>query len=106
MNQVFNIKFSLKADADKFEYFEYLNYQSEAAAIAFMSRLDKDLSALRRQPAMWAHFYITGAPYRAKLFRIGRRTQFWIVYLVDDDSSELFILRLWGTSRNPDDFEI
>jgi hypothetical protein len=49
-------------------------------------------------------FYLTGLPYRGYLFRVGRRTSFWIVYTVDEDAKLVRVLRFWNASGNPADF--
>ncbi len=61
---------------------------------------------LGETPNAWNYFYITGAPYRAYLFRVGRRTHYWIVYTVDDDAKIVNVLRFWNASREPASFEI
>ncbi|MDQ2079562.1 hypothetical protein RA307_05155 [Xanthobacteraceae bacterium Astr-EGSB] len=47
-----------------------------------------------------------GAPYRANLFRVGRRTQYWIIYTVDEDAGVIDVLQFWNAMRDPRDFEI
>jgi mRNA-degrading endonuclease RelE of RelBE toxin-antitoxin system len=55
---------------------------------------------------MWGHFYITGAPYRGYLFRVGRRTDFWIIYTVDEITKTVSVLRFWNASKDPQAFEL
>jgi hypothetical protein len=65
--------------------------------------LDRILSLqLGETPLTWSYFAFTGAPYRAYLFRVGRRTQYWIIYSVDDDTRTVDVLRFWNASRDPD----
>jgi mRNA-degrading endonuclease RelE of RelBE toxin-antitoxin system len=45
------------------------------------------------------------APYRAYLYRVGRRTQYWIVYTVDEQTRTVDILHFWNASRDPERFE-
>jgi hypothetical protein len=53
---------------------------SDAFADEQFSRLNRILSVeLSEAPLMWSYFYLTGAPYRAYLYRVSRNTQFWIV---------------------------
>jgi hypothetical protein len=65
--------------------------------------LDRILSLqLGETPLTWSYFAFTGAPYRAYLFRVGRRTQYWIIYSVDDDTRTVDVLRFWNASGDPD----
>lgn len=55
----------------------YLRGYSENFAIEQIERLDRILCTnLAESPLTWAYFPLTGAPYRAYLFRVGRRTQY------------------------------
>ena len=81
------------------------DYSDEYAREQF-ARLNQILSVeLAEAPLMWSYFYVTGAPYRAYLFRVGRRTQFWIVYSVDEISKTVRVLRFWNASPDPSAFE-
>jgi hypothetical protein len=43
----------------------------------------------------------TGAPYRAKLFKlIG--ANYWIIYVVDDERQIVEFVRFWNAAREPD----
>lgn len=55
---------------------------------------------------MWSYFPLTGAPYRAYLFRVGRRTQYWIIYTVDEDARTVDILHFWNATRDPDNLDL
>jgi hypothetical protein len=80
----------------------YLGGYSEGFAIEQLERLDRILSiTLGEAPLTWGHFALTGAPYRAYLFRVGRRTQYWIVYKIDEDARTVDILKFWNASRDP-----
>ena len=60
------------------QFAAYLRDYSEEFAIEQIERLDRILSVnLRTSPLTWPYFAFTGAPYRAYLFRVGRRTQYW-----------------------------
>lgn len=86
---------------------EYLRDYSETFAVAEIDRLNRILSVnLAEAPLTWAHFPLTGAPYRAYLYRVGRRTQFWIVYSVDEENRTVDILQFWSASRDPERFEV
>ncbi len=57
------------------QFAAYLRDYSEEFAIEQIERLDRILSVnLRASPLTWPYFAFTGAPYRAYLFRVGRRT--------------------------------
>jgi len=57
------------------------------------TRLDRILWVnLGESPLTWNYFALTGAPYRAYQFRVGRRTQFWIIYTVDEAARTIDIL--------------
>jgi hypothetical protein len=60
---------------------------------------------IAESPLTWGYFVFSGAPYRAYLFRIGRRTQYWIVYTVDEEERTVDIVRLWNATRDPDTLE-
>ena len=86
---------------------EYLRDYSETFAVAEIDRLNRILSVhLAEAPLTWAYFPLTGAPYRAYLYRLGRRTQYWIVYTVDEDSRTVDILHFWNASRDPERFDL
>jgi hypothetical protein len=85
----------------------YLGDYSEDFALEQFERLHRILSTtLREAPLMWGYFPLTGAPYRAYLFRVGRRTQYWIVYKVDEDARTVDILKFWNTSRDPETLDL
>jgi len=85
----------------------YLRDYSEDFAIEQIERLDRIVRAnLGEAPHTWSYFPLTGAPYRAYLFRVGRRTQYWIIYTVDEENRTVDILSFWGTARDPDIVEL
>jgi hypothetical protein len=55
---------------------------------------------------MWSHFFVTGAPYRAFLFKVGRRSSYWFIYTVNDGAQTVDILRFWNSSRDPVALEV
>jgi mRNA-degrading endonuclease RelE of RelBE toxin-antitoxin system len=80
----------------------YLRAYSEEFAIEQIERLDGILRIhLAGSPLTWAYFPLTGAPYRAYLFRVGRRTQYWIIYTVDEETRTVDILSFWSAARDP-----
>ena len=55
------------------EYFSYLREFDEALAVRHYLRFENALlELLLRNPYRYAYFKETGAPYHAKLFRVGR----------------------------------
>ncbi len=85
----------------------YLREYSEDFAVEQIERLDRILEFnLGQSPLMWSYFPLTGAPYRAYLFRVGRRTQYWIIYTVDESSRMVDVLSFWNTARDPDTIDM
>ena len=89
------------------QFATYLRDYSEEFAIEQIERLDRILSAnLRESPLTWAYFVFTGAPYRAYLFRVGRRTQYWIIYTVDEGARTVDILQFWNAMSDPEELDL
>ena len=85
----------------------YLRDYSEDFAIEQIERLDRILHFnLGESPLTWGYFPLTGAPYRAYLFRVGRRTHYWIIYTVNDDSRTVDILAFWNAARDPETIDL
>jgi len=85
------------------DFAAYLSGYSEDFAIEQIDRLDRILRFnLCEAPLTWSYFPITGAPYRAYLFRVGRRAQYWIIYAVDENARIVDILQFWNASRDPE----
>jgi mRNA-degrading endonuclease RelE of RelBE toxin-antitoxin system len=94
-----------QAEIDEFACYA-ADYSDDFAREQF-TRLNHILSVdLAESPNMWGHFYITGAPYRGYLFRVGRRTDFWIIYTVDEKAKTVSVLRFWNASKDPQAFEL
>ena len=103
----FRVAKTRRAETDLANFAAYANNFSEAFARETFERLDRVLSIhLAEAPHTWNYFYVTGAPYRAYLFRVGRRTNYWIVYTVDEDAKTVNVLRFWNASKEPASFEI
>ena len=89
------------------EFAAYLSNYSEDFAIEQVGRLDRIIaSTLAKSPLTWAHFALTGPPYRGYLFRVGRRTQYWIIYTVEEDSRTVNIVHFWNAKRDPERFAL
>lgn len=85
----------------------YLRQYSEGFAVEQIARLDRILATtLSESPLTWSYFPLTGAPYRAYLFRIGRRTQYWIVYTVDENQGSVEVLSFWNGARDPETIDL
>jgi plasmid stabilization system protein ParE len=83
-------------------FYEYLRRYSENTARkyveAFYDAIERTIAIL---PHSFSFFAEVGAPYRAFLFTVSRRTAFWVIYAVDDDKNEVRILRFWNAAREP-----
>jgi len=89
------------------EFAAYLRDYSEEFAIEQIERLDRIIAVnLGESPLTWSYFAFTGAPYRAYLFRVGRRTQYWIIYTVDEERRIVDILHFWNAMRDPESLEL
>lgn len=89
------------------QFAAYLSNYSEDFAIEQIERLDRILRLnLGEAPLTWSYFPLTGAPYRAYLFRVGRRTQFWIIYTVDEDTHTIDVLSFWNAMRDPESLDL
>jgi mRNA-degrading endonuclease RelE of RelBE toxin-antitoxin system len=89
------------------QFAAYLGDYSEDFAVEQIERLDTILRQnLGEAPLTWSYFPLTGAPYRAYLFRVGRRTQYWIIYTVDEDAGIVDILQFWSASRDPERLDL
>ena len=89
------------------EFAAYLRDYDEDFATEHIDRLNRVLSIdLTESPLMWAYFSLTGPPYRAYLFRIGRRTHYWIIYTVDENRRTVDVLSFWNAARDPDTLDL
>lgn len=64
------------------------------------------LRNLAVSPLTWAYFPLTGAPYRGCLFRVGRRTHYWVIHTVDEEEKVVDILHFWNARRDPNDLDL
>jgi hypothetical protein len=71
----FRLRIAPRAQHHIEEFAAYLREYSEELAIEQIDGLNRILSAnLGESPLTWSYFAFSGAPYRAYLFRGGRRT--------------------------------
>jgi plasmid stabilization system protein ParE len=74
---------------------------SEATARKYFEELQHDITYLiANMPNSFGWFHETGAPYRAKLFKLARTT-YWIIYVVDDVNEVVELVRFWNSAREP-----
>jgi plasmid stabilization system protein ParE len=100
------VRISKNAERDKLEIFHYLLKYSRESAIYHVARLDSAIGELSSPLVSWNYFYMTGAPFQARLFKIGNRTSFWIVYEVVKENGIVNILRIWNASQDGDNFSL
>jgi hypothetical protein len=102
----YRVRVGLVAQRQMDEFASYLADYSEDLAIEQFEPLDRILRInLGKAPLTWSYFPLTGKPYRAYLFRVGRRTHYWIIYTVDEERGLVDILRFWNASKDPLTFE-
>ena len=71
----FRLRIAPLAQREIDEFAAYLRDYDEQFAIEQIDRLNRILAVnLRESPLTWSYFAATGAPYRALLFRVGRRS--------------------------------
>jgi mRNA-degrading endonuclease RelE of RelBE toxin-antitoxin system len=103
----FQVRIAALAQRQIDEFAAYLRGYSEDFAAEQGDRLDQIFSnSLRDSPLTWNYFAFTGAPYRAYLFRVGRRTHYWIIYTVNEDTRTVDVLNFWNVRRDPDKLDL
>jgi plasmid stabilization system protein ParE len=86
------------------QLYEYLHELDISVADRHLNRLNGAIKSIGLSPNRFAYFFATGAPYRARLFILGR-TSFWIVYTVNEAAAQVTIFRIWDSRQNPDNFD-
>ena len=103
----FTVRIDNVALRDIDHFVAYQSEYSEAFAAEQIDRLYRVFNFhLAQAPMTWGSFFITGEPYHAYLFRVGRRTSYWIVYSVDEVTMTVTVLRFWNARQNDKTFEI
>ena len=98
----FRVRIDSVAQRQIDEFVTYLKEYNEDFAIEQINRLDRIIAVnLGESPLTWGYFALTGAPYRTYLFRVGRRTQYWIIYTVDEENRTVNVLHFWNAMRDP-----
>jgi len=89
------------------QFILYCAGYAEEFAAEQIERLNRALAFdLSESPLTWNYLPFTGAPYRGYLFRVGERTQYWIVFTVDEERHVVDVLHFWGTGRDPEIFRL
>lgn len=102
----FRIRIASIAQRQIDDFAAYLRRYDEAVAIEEIERLDRVIGInLGETPLTWSYCAFTGAPYRAYLFRVGRRTQYWLIYTVDEEARTVDLLHFWNATRDPQTLE-
>jgi plasmid stabilization system protein ParE len=96
----YEIRRSPQARKDIRDFFRHLKTEAgERIARKYLEELDHDLFELiADNPNSFSWFHETGAPYRAKLFKLARTT-YWLIYVVDDERQIVELLRFWNSAR-------
>lgn len=103
----YQVIISASAQADIAAFADYAADYSDEFAVEQFQKLNRILSeTLAKTPTTWSTFYVTGAPYRAYLFRVGRRTQYWLVHTVAEATKTVSLLRFWNARRDDAAFEL
>lgn len=101
----FRIRIDRVAQAEIDQFAGYAAKYDDAWASEQFARLNHVFSVeLAEAPLRRSFFMLTGAPHRAYLFQVGRRTHYWIIYTVDEQAQIVDVLRFWNTSRDPAEF--
>ncbi|MFM9974185.1 MAG: hypothetical protein ACKVON_06370 [Beijerinckiaceae bacterium] len=80
-------------------FFGYLKSLSEPTARRHYARFESAVTdRLLDDPLRYGYFQEAGAPWRGKLFRVGRKA-FWIIFTVEADVVTL--CRFWDCAREP-----
>lgn len=103
----YRVRFAAKAKADIRQFAAYLADYSKATEERVMAELAESIVRyILPRPMSWPFYFLTGAPYRAYLFKVGRRTAYWIIFDIDDTAETINILRFWNSARDPESFEL
>jgi hypothetical protein len=98
----YRVDFSVEAIVHIDEYFSYLRRYSRATAEKYKLALQKSIDEyLVDSPETFAFYWETGAPYRAFLFRVSRRTAYWVIYRVYNNERIVRVLRFRSTANEP-----
>jgi plasmid stabilization system protein ParE len=100
----FTIKLRKTAQKDFSDIHLFLNELDASSARKHVTRLADAIEQISGCAQLYSFFFLTGTPYRAKFFEIGR-TSFSIVYRLDEAADTIDILRIWNSRQDPGEFE-
>jgi plasmid stabilization system protein ParE len=103
----YEVVFSATAKRETEQWLEHLSLYDHKTSQKYESALSRIIEfELATMPNAYSWFWLTGRPYRGRLFTISRRTAFWFVYTVDDEKRVVAVRRFWNASRSPSAFEL
>jgi hypothetical protein len=103
----YEVVFSATAKREAEEWLEHLSRYDERTSEKYESALSRIIEfELATIPNAYSWFWLTGRPYRGRLFTVSRRTAFWLVYTVDDEKHVVAVQRFWNASRDPTTFQL
>jgi mRNA-degrading endonuclease RelE of RelBE toxin-antitoxin system len=103
----YEVVFSATARREAEEWLEHLSRYHDRISEKYESALSRIIEfELSTMPNAYSWFWLTGRPYRGRLFTVSRRTAFWLVYTVDDDKHVVAVRRFWNASRDPTTFQL
>jgi plasmid stabilization system protein ParE len=90
--------------ADIFDYLAGYSAESARRVITDLERVLRNDVALN--PTLYRWSDLAGCPYRSRLYRLSRQTQYWIIFRHESDAGLVRVVRIWNTSRDPAKFEL
>jgi plasmid stabilization system protein ParE len=88
-------------ERDVVEWASYLRRVDATASKKYFNLLDEALlDSIAASPSRYSYFHETGAPYRARLFRMAG-TAYWIIYKVNEETQSVELPRFWNSARKP-----
>jgi hypothetical protein len=103
----YEVVFSATARREAEVWLEHLSKYDGSISEKYESALSRVIEyELATIPNSYSWFWLTGRPYRGRLFTVSRRTAFWLVYTVDDEKRVVAVRRFWNASRDPATFEL
>jgi hypothetical protein len=106
MAHMYKLYIVKNAEIDIDGIYEYVSQYDLSIAKFHLDRLEDILMSLKQGLVDWNYFFLTGEPYKAKLFRISSRRTYWIIYRIHPRKKVIYILRVWGCFQNPKNFKI
>ena len=102
----YSVAQTLRFRRELLSFARYCNDYSEEYALDKKEEIDDIIiNILSQRPLSYNYFELTGIPYRAYLYKAGKRTQFWIVYRVSEATKTVTLISLWNAMRDPLSFK-